>query len=162
MSAPASNQPPGVSWLGSVFMVLGLLAIYIGERIVDAGNQRIGVTAVGAVILVGSLAYRALRMRSSDGERRSVEKALLGLGLVALAALAIYFATSDVFTKLDGRSLEQDSPKLAGALTALWPALLTAALLPRSCPTPRCPALRGSKRAASATRCSAAWGWRAC
>lgn len=124
------------SWLLSGLMAVGLLLTWVGERVLEAGTGRLAATGLGVALVVVALAVRAVRSRSlkSQGERglqaSKVEGALLGLQLVVLAALAMYFAQSDVLVKLDGALLESSSPKLAGALAAVWPAVLLTGLLP--------------------------------
>ncbi|MBI3181266.1 MAG: Gldg family protein [Myxococcales bacterium] len=120
----------GPSYLVSLCLAAGLLLAFLGERVVNPGTTRLVLDGIGLALLVLALSLRTVRLRSAEGERKAVERALLGLGITALASLAIYFAQSDLLAKLDGRSLAQDWPKLSGALGALWPALMAGSLLP--------------------------------
>lgn len=120
----------GKSWVLSLLYVCGLVLLYIGERIAEAGNTRLVFSAAGMTVLVAICLWRLARSRAAGPERARVEKALLGLHAVGLAALTMYFAQSDALAKLDGGTLEQNWPKVAGALAALWPGVLAVSLLP--------------------------------
>lgn len=117
------------SYVASIVWVVGLVLVYVGERIVGVGTQRAVISGLGVALVLAALALRALRLRAG-GDRRSVELALLGFAGGAAVSVLLYFVQSDAFAKLTGSALEQSAPKLAGALAALWPAVLVAALLP--------------------------------
>jgi hypothetical protein len=121
-------MPP--SFAVTVALFVGLVLTFLGERVVDPGTTRWVVSGLGTALAVASLVVRALRLKAAAGDRKVVEQALLGLGAVALAGVVLYFAQSDLLTRLDGKSLEQSSPKLAGVLGALWPALIATAVIP--------------------------------
>lgn len=108
----------------------GLLGLWLGERVVEAGTGRIVVSLLGVALVLGSTLWRLLRSRAATSGAGQVEKALLGLQVVVVAALAMYFAQSDALAKLDGATLAASSPRLSGALSALWPAVLAAAAFP--------------------------------
>lgn len=112
----------------SLLLAAGLFAVFVGERLVGGGTWR-ALTAVGVALVTFALVARAARA-TRPGESRHVEQRLLFLYGLAAFALLLYFAQSDLLSVLTGRTLERGSPKLAGALVALWPALLLAAVLP--------------------------------
>jgi hypothetical protein len=114
----------------AIVLALGLLSLWIGERVFEAGTGRLVLSWLGVALTVGSTLWRLMRSRSATGGAAQVEKALLGLQAVALAGVAMYFAQSDALAKLDGALLAASSPKLAGALSALWPAVLAVAMFP--------------------------------
>ena len=114
----------------SLTLAVGLLLLWGGERILEAGTGRLVLSWLGVGLCVGAALWRFSRVRGSTGGATQVEKALFGLQVVALAALAMYFAQSDALAKLDGAPLGTDSPKLAGSLAALWPAVIAAAIFP--------------------------------
>jgi hypothetical protein len=121
----------GPSFIASLITAVGLLLVWAGERIADAGTSRYVLSGAGAVaVLVVALALRGLRLKSATPTRAPVERTLLAFQALAAFALLVGLMTSDVFTRLSGTALETASPKLAGALTALWPTFLIAALLP--------------------------------
>lgn len=125
-----------LSWLFFFVINTSLVFLWGGERVLGGGPLRPVASGFGLAVLVAAVVARVVRMRmaAARGERGAqgaqVERAFLGLYLVMLAAVLMYFAQSDVFTKLDGAGLDASSPKLAGALAAVWPAVLLAGLLP--------------------------------
>ncbi len=77
------------------------------------------------------LALRLVRMgQAKAADFKQVERSLLGLQALALGSVALYFWQSDAFAKLAGQTLESTSPKLAGVIAVLWPALLTMSQVP--------------------------------
>jgi hypothetical protein len=118
------------SWPVSLIFTIGLVFLYIGERIVESGNSRAALSGLGALVVLFSLALRFMRSRQAVSERAVVERSFLWLQLLGLLALVLYGVQSDAWAKVAGATLETGSPKLAGAIAALWPALLTVALLP--------------------------------
>jgi hypothetical protein len=120
----------GRSWILSTLFGLGLIAVFIGERLAGAGSSRVVLTGLGCAAVAVAVGLRVLRWRGAQGERRRIEAALLGLCLLGVGALALYFAGSELWTRAVGTSLERGWPRLAGALAVLWPALLTLAALP--------------------------------
>ena len=112
----------------SIVLSVGLALVWVGERIVESPTARGGFTGVGALLVLGATVARFLR----GGDRRShvAQRPLARLHLAAVGALVLYAAQSDLYTKAFGASLESSSPKLAGVLAALWPALLAISLLP--------------------------------
>src|SRR5262249_2941422 len=55
---------------------------------------------------------------------------LLLFKALALVALLVYFAQSDLWLRIAPRMLSESAPRLAVVLSALWPALMISALLP--------------------------------
>ena len=120
----------GRSYLWSILYAAGLISIFIGERIIGAGRARWVFTIAGAVLVLAAVIARALRFATTSGERRRVEGYLLVLNLVGLASLMVYFAQSDVWMTFGAKPLHESSQRLSVVLSALWPALLVAALVP--------------------------------
>lgn len=118
------------SSLWSILFFAGLVALFVGERLIGGGTLRGVVSGAGAALVAVSVAVRTLRALKASEERRGVERTLLGLQAVAVAALGLYVAQSDLWAKLTDVGLEKTSPTLAGALSALWPALMGLALIP--------------------------------
>lgn len=115
-------------WSG--LWALGMVLVFVGERAIGAGGARAVATVLGLVMALAASAVRFLRARKAAPDRRHVERTLLGLYGLGLAALLLYFAQSDVPTVWGWHSLEHDWPKLATALAALWPAVWTVAAWP--------------------------------
>lgn len=113
----------------SILLLIGLALAWVGERIVDSTEVRYGLTGIGAMLIVVAVVIRFLRTRDNDGAQR-IQRTFVLLHGAALLAFVLYFLQSDLFTKLTGAGLSTSVPKLAGALAALWPALLILSLLP--------------------------------
>lgn len=120
----------GRSYGWSILYAIGLIGVYLGERIVTPGRMRTAFTVGGLVLLLIAIAVRALRVQSSQGDRRRIELYLLGLYCLGLLALLVYFAQSDVWSRLGSKPLHDSSPRLAVVLAVLWPGLIVAALVP--------------------------------
>jgi hypothetical protein len=125
-----SPRPVGGGLPVTLAYVAGLLAVFIGERILGAGTGRTVLSALGVAVAVGALAWRFTRLRSAAADRRAVEGWVLGLYGLGLLALGLYFLQSDAGAALFGGPLSQKAPKLAVVLAALFPALLLCTLLP--------------------------------
>jgi hypothetical protein len=113
----------------SIVLTVGLMLAWVGERIVESPTARGLLTGLGSVLVVVAFATRALRAGQASGTR-AVQRSLAALHGVAVLGLACYALQSDLFTKATGASLESSSPKLAGALAVLWPALMLVSLVP--------------------------------
>lgn len=114
----------------SILLVVGLVLAWVGERIVEAPSARFGLTGVGAAMLVIVTVARFLRSRRQKAELARVQRLFAAFSALAVVAFVLYFFQSDLFTKLTGASLTSASPKLAGVLAVLWPAMLVISLLP--------------------------------
>lgn len=118
------------SFVWSIIFGVGLVALYVGERLIGAGSLRTMISGAAALAIVATLAVRGLRMARARGERARVERSLFLLALISVVALGLYVAQSDLWANVAGAVLEKSSPKLAGALAALWPAVLALGVIP--------------------------------
>lgn len=118
------------SYLWSILYAVGLISIYLGERIIGGGRGRWVFTIAGAVVVLAATIVRAIRVAKSSRERSRVERYLLSFELLGIASLVLYFAQSDLWTTLGAKSMQETSPRLAVILAAAWPALMAAALVP--------------------------------
>ncbi len=114
----------------SVLAGAGLAFLYLGQRIIEVGKVGTGATILGVLMLLGGLGARAAEAQRQPRDRRWPEQALALLAGLVLLAIVLYFLNSSLLLKLTGRALEQSAPKLSGIITALWPALLVAGVLP--------------------------------
>ena len=126
-SAPPANRP-SARWSG--LWGLGMLGIFIGERMIGAGGGRAVATIGGLCLVLAAMAVRFGRARGAAPDRRQVEQRLLGLYGLGLLAVALYFVQSDLPTLWKGKALELSWPRLATVLSALWPAVWAAAAWP--------------------------------
>ncbi len=108
----------------------GMLAIFLGERVLDVGAPRTVCTVLGVILVLAAIGSRAMRQTVLPPAYRTPERALLLLYAVGAFAVLLYFLDSDLLIRISGRSLEQSMPKLSGVLGALWPALWLGATLP--------------------------------
>ncbi len=109
---------------------LGMVLLFLGERLFGAGAPRVVSSVLGAALILGAVIARTVRLARTTGDVRSVERTLLALQLVGAGALVMYVVQSDVVTRVAGASLEQRAPRVAAALGALWPAVWLAAAAP--------------------------------
>src|SRR5688500_9926550 len=98
-------------WISSLFGA-GLLFAFIGERLIGAGTGRMAFTGLGVLAVIAAVAWRGMRL-GADSSRSRIEQSFLGLQLLGLVALALYFAQSDVWTKAFDRAFDSAFPKLS-------------------------------------------------
>lgn len=119
--------------LFSVAYLLGMLLLFIGERLTfDSSTTRVGLAAVAGALFVFAVGGRFRRLGSIAEAARPIEKRLLLLYVVGLAALLLYAAQADfMMEKL--RPLFADprsAARYAGALSALWIVVWLCSVLP--------------------------------
>jgi hypothetical protein len=118
------------AWLSAAF-ASGLLAVFIGERLLGAGLARGICTSLGVVLALGAFAWRLGRSSSEeDDPRAAVERTFAALQAVGLLALVAYFLQSDLLPRLGGPDLVQVAPRLTVAFRALCALLALLSLLP--------------------------------
>jgi hypothetical protein len=130
--AAASPRPAGyrpARW-PSLLYAAGMVAIFLGERVLDSGQGQTIASAGGVALILAAIVGRLTRQSKLPAAHRAPERTLVALYLVGLAAVGLYFLNSDLLLRLTGKGLEQRMPRLSGALLALWPALLVAGTLP--------------------------------
>jgi hypothetical protein len=111
--------------LPSVGYAAGLVAIYLGERVLEPGRASSAATLLGLGLIAVTL---GLALRQGKGQPAGrVLPWLYGLGLLALG---LHFARSTLPALLGHRALAASLPRLDAALAALWPAVLFASALP--------------------------------
>lgn len=132
MALIATKQNPGGSGRWSGLWGFGMALVFTGERVVGSGGgaTRAILTLGGLLAVLVAMVVRARRGSQAAAERRQAEGLLLRLYGLGLFALILYFVQSDLPTLRGGLPLEHDSPKLATALAALWPALWISAAFP--------------------------------
>ena len=77
------------AWLSAAFAA-GLLAVFVGERLVGPGTARAVCTTLGVLLALGAFAWRLGRSSSEEDDKRaSMERtfaALQAIGLLAVLA----------------------------------------------------------------------------
>jgi len=111
----------------------GMVLVFLGERVLSGLEKGAGAaTALGLVCVLVATALRFSPRFKSGGERKSIETLLALLSLAGLAALGIYFATTDAgVEKLGlGKLASASKEHLLGELRVLWIALCAVSLIP--------------------------------
>ena len=126
--AVESGYRPAI--LPSVAYMVGMVAVFLGERVMDSGGTRNATLIVGVVLLLAAIAARAIRQATVPVGYRLPERALLALYVIGSVAVGLHFINSDMLAQATGRTLEQTAPRLSGAISALWPALWLCGTLP--------------------------------
>lgn len=126
--ARASSQ--GYSPLPSIIYAVGLVLVFVGERLIGSGKASVVATALGVLAVAASAAWQAFRWQQRPAGDRGPEKALLCLYALGAVALFGYFLSSDVYFALTGHTLAKTWPKIAAVLATLWPACLVLGTLP--------------------------------
>src|SRR5260370_31272438 len=94
------------SYLWSILYAVGLLFIYLGERIIGGGKARWVVTTAGALVVVAAGIVRPLRGGVRPRQAGRVEGCLLLLALVGIASPVVSFPHSVL-----GVGLGPDAPR---------------------------------------------------
>jgi hypothetical protein len=126
-SLPASYG----TWLLPAYLV-GLVLVFIGERVVQSDAVRYVVTGLGVAAVLGTTAVRWLLSGKGGGERRRAERALAIASAGGLVSLALYFTTTDKAKAILGiATMKPESrARFEGATTVAWVALLLISVLP--------------------------------
>lgn len=115
------------SWMISFGLALGLVFVWVGERVVGP-DLRTVFTGGGTVFMLVAIGLRASRVNvATTGQ---IERTLLGLHGLSFLAVGLYVWQSDLWAKVADQTLETGWPKLAGSVAALVPAVLIVSLLP--------------------------------
>jgi len=117
-------------WWVSVVLGVGLLFVFVGERLFghDSGVRNV-VSMLGIVLVIAVTVVRAWTMVSSKGARRKVERTLLLCHAGTLVALLLYLLTTAWGQKQLHLS-ETAALHFTGAVTVLWAVLIVASIVP--------------------------------
>jgi hypothetical protein len=124
---PTIAAPLGSSALWSGCYGLGMLWLFVGERILAAGTPRLVCSVLGLGLLVAAIVARAVRSARVPDDRKTVERSIQTMYVVGLVAIIAYFVQSDLPAVLGGTALETRFPRVAVALAALWPVVWSVA-----------------------------------
>lgn len=117
-------------WWLSLVLGLGLLSMFLGERIFAHETGIRGVfTMVGVVLVLGVTAVRAWTMFGTQGNRKKVERVLLFCHLATCVALVVYALTTNWGLGKLALS-EASSARFSGAATVLFVVVLVGSLIP--------------------------------
>jgi hypothetical protein len=135
-STPATTARPGgargyhPTKLPSTIYAVGMVAVYVGERLLEVGKPSVITTLAGLLLTLVAIGLRARRLVTLPREHRAPDRWLLALYVVGLLSLLCYFVTSNVVWHLTGKTFAQHMPRVATVFSALWPALWLCAALP--------------------------------
>ena len=117
-------------WWVSLVLGVGLIFMFLGERLFGHESGIRGIlTMLGVVLVIGVTGLRAWTMLSTSGGRRRVERTLLFCHLGTLFALFLYALTTNWgMSKL--ALAEQTATRFSGALGVLWVVVLFASVVP--------------------------------
>lgn len=133
------GQGPGSTGRGSGGLLftgaylLAMVLLYIGERLTfESSGPRIVMAIVGGALILFAVAGRLRRWREAPEAARPVERTLLVLYLLGVAALAVYAAQADFAMDRLRPSFEQphSAEHYQGVLGTLWVVLWVCAVVP--------------------------------
>ena len=111
--------------------VLGLVAVFLGERVIGAGPARIVLDVVGVLAVATAAVLRWNRSAlSAAAPRARVERLFAVLSTLAVLALVAWFAQSDVVLAAGGPDLPRTAPRLTTVLQLATALLAAAAVVP--------------------------------
>jgi len=111
--------------------VLGLVAVFLGERVVGAGPARGLLDVLGVLVVTGAAVLRWNRAAATGASPRPrVERLFAVLSTLALFALLAWFAQSDVVLAAGGPDVNASAPRLATALRICTALLAAASVVP--------------------------------
>lgn len=118
------------SAVGTAIFFLGLVLLFVGERLIGVGTGRGVLSIPGLVLLAGGVAHRVARWLSAPKDRKRVERWILALDLLGVFAVVVYFAQSDLVNAWLGKGLDVLTPRLFGVLGAIWPVAVLLCVVP--------------------------------
>jgi len=130
MTSSSSGKELRGSGRWSILWAVGMLAIFLGERMIGSGASRTVATAGGLVLVIAAMAARFVRAGQAAPDRRKLEHILLALYAVGLGAVLLYVIQSDLWTSAFKQPLEKNWPRLSTVLAALWPVVWITAAWP--------------------------------
>jgi hypothetical protein len=125
----SAGTPP---WAVAVYGA-ALVFVFLGERVFSTiGWLHETLTGAGAVALLTVTGLRWIAVRATEGERRSIERALAVLSSVGVVAVLVYLTTAEPFDQRLGvtKLATETRNRYEAAATVAWIALLVGSLLP--------------------------------
>ncbi len=111
--------------------VLGLLAVFLAERVVGAGPVRPLLDVLGVLAVAAAAVVRWNRSAlSAAAPRARVERVFAVLSTLAVLAVVAWFAQSEVVLAAGGPDVHKSAPRVATALQILTALLGASAVLP--------------------------------
>ncbi|MFO7261708.1 MAG: Gldg family protein [bacterium] len=120
-------------WWLTWALLAGLVSLFLGERVFETiAPARAVLSGLGALVVLGCLAWRVASRRSAVGEAREVETLLLLTYAGCVLALVLYFISSTDGMRWLGIEFADDTARrrYLVVLHVLWPTVLAVSLLP--------------------------------
>jgi hypothetical protein len=120
------------TWVAPAY-VAGLALVFLGERVLSTiGWLRLLLTGTGALLITVLTVVRWVAARASNGQARSVARALALLSAGGVVAIAMYFTTTEwVEERLGIATMALASrQRFESAMTVAWVALALGTLVP--------------------------------
>jgi hypothetical protein len=131
-ATPVARPHGAPIWVAGL-TVAGLVLVYLGERVLLSSTTGQWVaTGLGVAMVLGATLLRFSPRFRGSGELRSIGRILATLSVVTLAALLLYFTTTDWVAERLGLSglLPETRERLETVLTIGWIVLLASSLVP--------------------------------
>lgn len=108
----------------------GMIALLLGERILGTGEgMHLAMSGLGVLAVLAALGATARDMSAAADTQKGAHRQQLLFGLVGVAALLVYLASTDLI--IDRLTLSEDGEhRLVVVLSALWPILWLAGTMP--------------------------------
>ncbi len=131
---PARKEAGGTGaprWVLPIYL-LGLVLIYLGQRALTALESGGLLTWCGLVAVASGVLVRLSPRFSGRGSQRPIEKLMLGLSLLGVVALGVYYLTTESGQALIGldQAAEPTRTHALGVLQVAWISLLALAAVP--------------------------------
>ncbi|MCB9666851.1 MAG: Gldg family protein [Myxococcales bacterium] len=113
--------------LSTSLLILGLVLLFVAERILSEGTSRTIFLGAGAFAILAGIGRRLHTWLNTKPPVKDVEQRLLWADAGIVIALLVYVLSTDFGIALMGLR-GSTAERIDGSLTALWPAILTVAL----------------------------------
>lgn len=131
MSAPSPLPTVGGLRLPGILYMGGLLALFLGERVIGGlDTTRYGLDALGAVLVLGALALFAKSRGDAADDQKAAHRVPMMYGGLGVLALVAYALGIDPVVDAIGFGDEQTEHRYSVIVAALWPLILLAGVLP--------------------------------
>lgn len=113
----------------SQLLSAGLLMLFLGERVLSSGTERLVVSGLALVVVFGSLAIRVMAWSRAEKRLKAAHQLALAASSLVLVGLAVYGGTLESVVS----ALYTDDESIyrwTGALSAIWPIFVVIGLLP--------------------------------
>lgn len=112
-----------------VVLLVGLIGLFVGERIFGMGTWRLATSSAAIVVLLASVGLRAYAMMGSEGARKGGHRGALIATAVTIASLLLYGLTLPTVT--DSMGFTDDAlGRWNGVWSSLFPIVMVLGVIP--------------------------------